>query len=186
MNNPLRRLDWSIIKNTSKAISIIACMGLMLSWCTIRVVLSIRYDTHVTERLERAHSAHDLDTLYRELHRATDYLQLTDRDEGYTSIIYDTPSEDVGYWYRNLVQAQREVHDMLYFIDEGKERPPNNEINVLIQKVRRTIAPYGDIKTPQGISVYPHNLYYFAWAILSIVLWGFYIRSLYKLTKGSN
>jgi len=95
--------------------------------------------------IELAQSRVDLAVLYAEENRLT---------HGYTSIIYRTPGDDLGFWYQNLKAAQSEL----------KSIPANAtplEKSNLLMKLRETLLDQNEkgttLNVPGGITRYPHN-----------------------------
>lgn len=93
-------------------------------------------------------------------------------DNCFTSILYRTPDEDVGFWRGNIESTYEDLSKM------GEEERADNliESNQLI-KVRETLLDAGasgdKVTDPQGISIYPNNATYGFWACLSAFVFGF-------------
>jgi len=72
-------------------------------------------------------------------------------------VIYQTPAEDLGFWYQNI-QAS---HDELSQVDSATAQLEKS--NILI-KLRETLLDRGDsrdsVTDPTGISIYPNNTLY--------------------------
>ena len=99
----------------------------------------------------------------KELAVALNYMESNNLKSGYTSVIYQTPDEDIGFWYNNILAS----HDELSKVTE--ETTQLERSNLLI-KLRETLLDKGEssesITCPDGISVYPHNTLY---AILTTI-----------------
>lgn len=87
--------------------------------------------------------------------------------EGYTSILYRTPDEDVGFWYNNLRQSLEELKTVT--ADATKLERSN-----LLMKLRETILDDGrdgvSVTIPPGMSRFPYNTGFCLWGWLSFIL----------------
>lgn len=76
---------------------------------------------------------------------------------GYTSGVYTTPDEDVGFWYRNLKESYAEL-DALSNLAEKQELSSLEQSNTLL-KLRDTLCDHSEGKErltcPSGISRFP-------------------------------
>lgn len=93
---------------------------------------------------------------------AVKYIEDHNLTDGYTSVMWRTEDENVGYWYTNIKAC---THELKQGIDGSQLEKAN-----LLMKVRETLTDNGEIGTvltiPDGISVYPYNL---LWGILLII-----------------
>lgn len=116
---------------------------------------SIDYRKNIGGHLQRAANANTISIAHSELKTALSYMEKYDMTGGYTSVVYNTPDEDVGYWYNNLKTAEQELAKL-----EGKEISPLEQSNVLM-KLRETLIEHKQkgesITEPPGISRFPHN-----------------------------
>lgn len=124
--------------------------------------LGVKFDRECEGRLKRAADANTAEVARRELGAALAYLERAGMTEGYTSVVYRTPDEDIGFWYSNLKAAQGELEAV------GESATKLEKSNVLM-KLRETILDQDGqgktvVTTPSGIAVYPHNLAFGAWA----------------------
>jgi hypothetical protein len=136
---------------------------LFIGIVSVRGCATIQYNANCGGYLKRAADANTVDRANVELTRAIKYLSDNNMTRGYTSVIYKTPDEDVGYWYNNLVDAQQEL-------DRALANPGMTQLessNVLM-KLRETLTDNGDSGTkvtePQGIDVFPNNK---LWALVT-------------------
>ena len=93
------------------------------------------------------------------LNIAIDYIEKNDLTSGYTSAVWKTEDENIGFWYDNLKACQHELQ-------EGLNGTSLEKTNLLL-KIRESLVDNhnGDVSLtmPSGISRYPNNL-----------LWGIY------------
>lgn len=96
------------------------------------------------------------------LNLAIKYIEDHNLTDGYTSVMWRTEDENVGYWYTNIKAC---THELEQGIDSSQLEKAN-----LLMKIRETLTDNGESGTvltiPDGISVYPYNL---LWGILLIV-----------------
>ncbi len=118
-----------------------------------RVSKKIDFKQNVSGYLKRASNANTIDLAEQELSRSIKYLEDKNMTTGYTSVIYETPDEDVDFWFRNLKASQHELQSLT--ASSALEKT-----NVLM-KLRETLQD-----TPKGISAFPDNR---LWAILMLI-----------------
>lgn len=104
-----------------------------------------------TGYLERAANANTIELALKELTVAIDHLEKNDLTAGYTSVLWQTPDEDIEYWYSNLKSAQNELT-----VNLGKEMTPLEQSNILL-KLRETLMTEDGIRYPAGLHNYPLN-----------------------------
>lgn len=140
-------------------------------WAGIRIVSSIQFNRGCEGYLKRAADANNVELAVKQLEIALEYIENNRLTTGYTSVLYQTPDEDVGFWYANLKIS----------LDELKKVDLNatqlEKSNLLI-KLRETLLDQGSDKTsvtiPEGISIYPKNvaMAWFGWisSILAVIM----------------
>lgn len=124
-----------------------------------RISESISFKQNVSGFLQRAANSNTIELAHQEITRALDYLEDNDLTSGYTSSIYQTPDEDIDFWYRNLKASQKELTTL-------NGASALEKTNVLL-KLRETLISGGEkskVTIPKGMSVYPNN---WLWTILS-------------------
>jgi len=114
----------------------------------------VMFDRGCGGHLKRAADANSVEIATQELEVALTYMKENKLTEGYTSVIYTTPDEDVGFWYKNITAS----------LEELKSLPPGasplERTNVLM-KLRETLLDKHDgsekVTAPSGIAVFPAN-----------------------------
>lgn len=144
---------------------------LLLAWCGLRIYQNIDFKRQCGGYIDRAAIANTIEMAQKELGTAVKCLEERKLTEGYTSILYKTPDEDIGFWYGNLKASLGELQSL------PTASAPLEKTNVLI-KLRESLQNKGETVYPRGISVYPVNTLYAiaGWLIpilLLIVLWSF-------------
>ena len=100
----------------------------------------IMFKMHVGDYLQRTQTANTVELAKENLDTALNNFITRYPTTGYTSILYNTPDEDVGYWYRNLKAAQNELDE----IDVNKIT--KLEQSNILMKLRESL----EVGTPQG------------------------------------
>lgn len=143
-----------------------------LVYIVIVIVLSIQFDREIGGHLKLAADANNTEMAERKLTLAVDGMEKWELCNGggdncFTSVLYRTPDEDVGYWRENIESTLADLQSMT-----PEERADNLiESNQLI-KVRETLLDSGaggdEVTKPDGISRYPNNVSFSLWGWLSL------------------
>ncbi len=126
----------------------------------VRIYGTVNFDRKCVQYIQRAADANTVTSAYNELGVATKYLEDNKITSGYTSIMFDSPNEDVGFWYNNLKSCEK---DLLVIIDNDTSVSMLEKSNVLL-RLRETLLDKKGVTVPSGISRYPNNL---LWGIIS-------------------
>ncbi len=148
-------------------------ISVFVGWCSFRMLASVQFDRNCGGRLKRAADANTVELAKHELEVVVKYLEDHQMTEGYTSIFYTTPDEDVEFWYTNIKSSLAELMKV------GPASSQLERTNVLI-KLRETLLDSdASVTVPTGISVYPNNktvcflgFLAFLLAVIGLVLWG--------------
>ena len=135
-------------------------------WACARVYNGITFDIDCTDRLKRAADANTIELAKMELQHVVQSLERRGLTTGYTSVLYQTPSEDIGFWYTNLKAS-------LGVLESVRPDAPLLERSNLLIKLRETLLDEGQeakVTEPRGISIYPHNVLYAVWGWPSVIL----------------
>ncbi len=134
-------------------LAILLCLP-MCGWGGYRTVKYIQFDRNCAGYLKRAADANTIEKAKKELKIAVDHLEKNKLTEGYTSVLWTTPDEDVGFWYSNLRLS----------LDELNTSNPDAsqlEKSNLLMKLRETLLDAGEsgdsVTVPSGMSVFPNN-----------------------------
>lgn len=136
----------------------------------------IEFKQNCSGYLKRAAEANTVEMARGELQKSIKYLEDNNLTSGYTSVLWETPDEDIGFWYQNLKASEKEL-------SEVSEDTSSLEKTNLLMKLRETLLQGGEkgdvITYPKGMSVYPHNGIVGVVSIILILLlivWFSYIR----------
>ncbi len=100
-----------------------------------------------------------------ELSYAISYLEEKDLTHGRVSIITQDINNDIGYFYENLKEQY-----MLLVEAENKNLNDREQEDVLKIYRKNICNNFGSPKIPNGITIYPYNIAFFWWSIISIIL----------------
>lgn len=138
----------------------------------------IQLNRGIIGHLKRAADANTVELALSELKSALNAAKAQGLTEGYTSVLYTLPSEDVGYWYKNLKAAENELEKV------GEQATQLERSNLLL-KLRETLMDHsgqlGDQVTyPPGLARFPNNKpIAFGGSfllIMTLVAWGFMLN----------
>ncbi len=132
-----------------------------LSIFGVRIYKGIIFKQNVTGFLKRAADANTIDLAKGELEKVITYAKANGLTSGYTSILYQTPDEDISFWYTNIKASLNELQNL--HSESALERT-----NVLI-KLRESLIDDGEksrVTVPKGLAIYPNNR---LWALLMTI-----------------
>lgn len=136
------------------------------AWATVRIVKGVQFDMNCTQYIKRAADANTIELAKEELAKAISYAEENNLTEGVVSIFLHQPSNDVGYWYKNMTEAYTELEKL------PEDASSLEKTNVLM-KLRETLTDEKEsgvsVTVPDGISIYPSNVLYFWWGTLSSI-----------------
>lgn len=143
-----------------------AVLSLMIYGIT-NIILGIQFDRNCEGYLKRAADANTISMAEKELGIAVTYMEQKHLIIGYTSIVYKTPNEDLGFWYNNLKVAHEELVGASPDIT-------SLEMSNMLMKLRETILDDDregvSVTVPPGIVRFPHNTFFAFWGITSSLI----------------
>lgn len=144
------------------SIAFCLCVASLVVFGAVRFVRSMNFNQGCKVFLKRAADASSVEMAIEELDKGIDYAERNGLTEGIVSIVYRNPRNDVGFWYRNMVTARQELADL------NLDAPSLEKSNVLM-RIRESLMDGTKVTIPDGISIYPHNVAYFWWSLLSVL-----------------
>lgn len=94
-------------------------------------------------------------------------------------IIWKTPDEDLGFWYQNIKQCQKELTEI------APDAPIMDKTNMLM-KLRESLTDDGEkgvvVTVPDGISRYPNNCIWGILIFIAVFLFSWAIMYAYAIT----
>lgn len=168
-------------KNMVKLVIAVFLTLMVLMHSIVLGVIVIQFDRQCTDYLKRAADSNTIELAQNNLDEAIKYMEANNLTSGYTSILYQTPDEDVGFWYNNLKQSQIEL---------AKCSPDATQLEKtnILMKLRETILDDGTrlvITEPSGISRFPYNTLFCIFSIFvyvfvlggAIIFYGWFWKS---------
>lgn len=132
---------------------------------TVCIVKSIKFTQQCSGYLKQAADANTAELALSRINIAIEYVEDHELTSGYTSAIWRTEDENIGFWYENLKACQEELTRCL----DGTQLEKSN----VLMKVRESLTDDGEKGTkltiPNGISRYPYNLLFGIWNLISII-----------------
>lgn len=162
----------------------IAGLVVLLLFIGTRIFFGIRFNQDIEGHLKLAADANTTELAQKQLKIAIDNMDKhrlcnSMGDNCFTSILYRTPDEDVGYWRTNVEATYEDLSSMA-----DEDRANNLIESNQLMKVRETLLDSGKngdkVTHPEGVSIYPHNT---SFAFFGFVFFTFFSISLYKDTK---
>jgi len=148
-----------------------------------RFIKKVQFERNVAGHLKRASDASTIELAAQELEIAVSFLDAHNLTHGYTSLLYQTPNEDVGFWYDNLSRSLNELKELEIDLKELDLEKAHLTSSNQLMKLRETLLDDTDkgveVTAPKGISIYPNNWSFCLWGIISgapmaiafVVLW---------------
>ena len=136
-------------------------------WGGSRVYRDVIFERQVTGRIKRAADANSVKLAKQELEAVLKFLDLGNVKEGYTSILYTTPDEDVTFWYNNLLTCYQQLKDLSVDTKQSEQ-------DMVLMKLRQTLLDHDGgkevVTQPKGISIFPNNTVWAFWGIFGSLL----------------
>jgi len=140
---------------------------LFLVWGGVRISNSLSFYLNCEAYLKRAATANTVEMAKPELAKAIEYAEENNLTSGIVSIFLKNPMNDIGFWYENMKASYEELDKI------ADDATALEKTNVLM-KLRESLTDRDEgggtkIVFPNGISVYPNNILYFCWGLISII-----------------
>lgn len=148
----------------------VLCVVFFAPFCLIgglRFYNEIIFSIHCEGHLKRAADANTIEIAKKELQTAIDYLEKNKITDGFTSVIYQSPNDDIGFFYNNLKSSIEEL-------DKVTTDTTQLERTNVLMKLRETLLDHKDsgdkVTLPDAIQVFPNNKTYF-WGGIGLLIW---------------
>ena len=131
--------------------------------CTVK---TIQFKQDCAGYLKQAADANTAAIALERITKALDYIESNRLTEGYTSVLWTTEDENVGFWYENIMACKAELKACL-------NSSQLEQTNVLM-KVRESLMDGEGLTIPAGISRYPNNSVWmiFGWISAFLIIGG--------------
>ena len=152
----------------------IICTLIFIAFITMTIIKAVEFGFNCEAYIKRACDANTVEIAKVELAKAIEYAEENKLTEGIVSIFLKNPKNDIGFWYKNMKAAYEELDNL------NEDATPLEKTNVLM-KLRESFTDNdtGDgtsVTVPGGISLYPNNVEYFWWGMISgIAMFVFWI-----------
>ena len=127
--------------------------------CTVK---HIQFVQDCEGYLKQAADANTVAIALDRVTKALDYIERNRLTEGYTSVLWTTEDENIGFWYENIKACKTELKQCL-------NSTQLEQTNVLM-KVRESLMDGNKLTVPRGTSRYPNNTSWMIFGWLSIFL----------------
>ena len=118
------------------------------------ICLRVEFEQNCTGYLKQAADANTIELAIDRLDKAIEYAESKNWTDGYTSILWKTEDENIGFWYKNLKSSRVELEKALC-------SSQMEQTNVLM-KLRETLTDNNEngtyITYPSGLWKYPYNM----------------------------
>lgn len=139
-------------------VTLLCILGLSLVSPTYTIVQSVKFNQQCSGYLVQAANANSIDLAKECLGKAIRYAEKNKLTSGYTSCLFKTEGDNIGYWYKNMKFCQEEL-------ESAADKSSLEKTNVLM-KLRESIMDSDQLNIPYGISRYPYN---FLFGLLNII-----------------
>lgn len=133
------------------------------------ISMRIDFNQNCSGYLKQAADANTVELAIDRLEKALVHIERKGWTKGYTSILWKTEDENIGFWYANLKSSKQELIRSL-------ESSQLEQTNVLM-KLRETLTEQGESGTrityPSGLWKYPYNSL-FAVLVVIVNILGFF------------
>lgn len=138
-----------------------------VGWAVTRTYDSIIFDREIGGRLKRAADANSIELAKQELEAVVKKAEDWKITDGYTSVLYTVPSEDVGFWYKNIKTCLVQINGLSTTATQGEK-------DLVLMKLRQTLLDHKGghetVTVPEGISVFPNNIAFCVWGWISALV----------------
>jgi len=154
------------MKTLSLVLTIVFGVG-GCGWLAARCVNEVMFDRGCEGYLKRTADANTVEMAHEQLGIAVKYAEDNHLTTGYTSVLYNTPDEDMGFWYNNISKSLTELESIT-------EKSTLLERSNMLMKLRETLLDDKKdgvtVTVPSGIHLYPHNVAYAIWGSFMWIL----------------
>lgn len=139
---------------------------LAVIFCGLHFLQTIQFSQNCSGYIKQAADANTVELAISRLDKAIAYVEKENLTTGYTSVIYKTESDNVEFWYQNLLACRAEL-------ENGKDGSQLEKTNLLL-KIRESLTDSRDgatvVTLPNGIARYPNNLFWGLFLTAGIIL----------------
>ena len=152
----------SAVKKLCLVLAIMMTLS-FITWFVVRIVAIAQFDMGCVQYLKRAANASSVELAKQELSKAISYAESHELTDGFVSIIWWQPQNDIGHWYRNLQTAYAELEAL-------PEDATVLEESCLLLRIRGSLVDEDSVTVPDGIEIHPYNSAFLWWGLVSFFL----------------
>lgn len=155
-------------KTFGNAVIVLSFISLLF-WCVAYFFNEYAFNRDVGDYLKRAADANTVDIALSQLKIAIQKIESKNYTSGTTAVFLDKPSNDLGFWYKNIKAA----HD-------GLDKLPKSDlertevVNTSLLKLRQTLLDQSSgtekVTVPPGIAQFPNNAAMAIWGWTSLII----------------
>ena len=135
----------------------------LFMWAGVRMAKDIQLNHNCIQYIEKAATSNTVEIAKENLSKVITYAEEHNLTEGTVSIFYKQPMNDIGYWYKQITAIYNELDKL------SEDSTPLERSNVLMKLNESLTDKEGFAILPDGLSIYPDNVAYFWWAIVSLL-----------------
>jgi len=150
------------------SVAILALVPLLALWA-VQGIWGLVFNMNCAGYLSRAATATSIELAEENLTQAVAYLEASNMTSGHTWVVIPKPTDDVGYWFKNLKEAQRQLKQ------DTKNMTELERSNVLM-KLRETLETRGnngstELVMPSMISSHPYvPIFFWLKCVFGVIL----------------
>jgi len=139
-----------------------------LSWGGYRLVAKFQAQSAYLGYLKNASQTDSIPLIKIELKKAMVEIERRGLTSGYTSIIWTTPNDNIGLWYKNLMLL---LNQLYYFPDNSSAK----EKSKMLMKIKEILIDESkdekdNLYFPEKVYLFPHNKIVALWGAVSIMM----------------
>lgn len=124
-----------------------------LIWSAVKISHAVSFDRDIKRYLSHAAEASTIQLAKENLDIALKNIEGWGLTSGHTTVLFESPEDDVGFWYKNVKASRAQLDDV--------KTVTFQEQKTVLAELRKTLlSRSGDgsaVVIPQGISIYPKN-----------------------------
>lgn len=139
----------------------------LLAMITLRIYCRVMFDIECGDHMKLAAGTGSVELAKAEMAKVVQYLEGHGMTTGFTSIYYEGPEDDIGFFYKN-------VKSLLAEIEAVSDGATALEKSNMLMKAKEMLTHNKDgtiaITVPEGISIFPYNSRFIQLATLCFII----------------
>jgi len=144
----------------------------------VSIFLWYQFVKNCEDYLKLAGDSPNIEMADQFLGMAIDYMEKNNLTSGNSSLIFNTPGNDVGIWYKKIKGAKKTTETMLNKIKDDPASVTQLEQDNALMKIREVVLDNSkkgtEVTLPEGVDWHPYRRFMLFWWFLSvfILIWG--------------